>query len=149
MPNIDCMTTLTAWPHWPWPPPGYRWLVYIAVALSSGDKTLNSLGIAWFYCCEIHQKVFIYVYLQFKSWYKENYLALTSLKIPLTALVLMGLDSGFIFHFILQECGLTPTRIKPPKQILVESSMYDLQQLYKMSQKQSLTYDRPLGPSLW
>ena len=33
--------------------------------------------------CEIHQKVFIYVYLQFKSGFKGNYLALTSLKIPL------------------------------------------------------------------
>ena len=32
---------------------------------------------------EIHKKVFIYVYLQFKSELKENYLALTSLKIPL------------------------------------------------------------------
>ena len=32
--------------------------MYIAVALSSEDKTLN-----------IHQKVFIYVYLQFKSGY--------------------------------------------------------------------------------
>ena len=34
--------------------------------------------------CEIHKKVFIHVYLQFKSELKENYLALTSLKIPLT-----------------------------------------------------------------
>ena len=34
--------------------------------------------------CEIHKKVFIYVYLHFKSEFKENYLALTSLKIPLT-----------------------------------------------------------------
>ena len=33
--------------------------------------------------CEIHKKVFIHVYLQFKSEFKENYLALTSLKIPL------------------------------------------------------------------
>ena len=33
--------------------------------------------------CEIHKKVFIYVYLQFKSEFKDNYLALTSLKIPL------------------------------------------------------------------
>ena len=33
--------------------------------------------------CEIHKKVFIYVYLQFKSEFKENDLALTSLKLPL------------------------------------------------------------------
>ena len=30
------------------------------------------------------QVFFIYVYLQFKSEFKENYLALTSLKIPLS-----------------------------------------------------------------
>ena len=37
--------------------------------------------------CEIHKKVFIYVYLQFKSELKESYLALTSLKIPLIQLI--------------------------------------------------------------
>ena len=31
-----------------------------------------------------HENVFIYVYFQFKSEFKENYLALTSLKIPLS-----------------------------------------------------------------
>ena len=36
---------------------------------------------------EIHKKVFIYVDLQFKSEFKENYLALTSLKIPLTMIL--------------------------------------------------------------
>ena len=30
---------------------------------------------------DAHQKVFIYVYLQFKSGYKDNYLALTSLNL--------------------------------------------------------------------
>ena len=57
--------------------------MYIAVALSE-DETLNISGIVL--NCEIHQKVFIYVYLQFKSEFKENYLALTSLKHPLTIL---------------------------------------------------------------
>ena len=48
-------------------------------------QTLNISGIA--YClvlnCEIHQKLFIYVYLQFKSEFKYNYLASTSLNFPL------------------------------------------------------------------
>ena len=40
--------------------------------------------------CEIHKKVFIYVYLQlFKSDFKENYLALTSLKTPLNVVHLL------------------------------------------------------------
>ena len=33
--------------------------------------------------CDIHKEVFIYVYLQFKSKFKEIYLALRSLNIPL------------------------------------------------------------------
>ena len=55
----------------------------VAVALFSEDKTLNISGIAWFINWEIPKKVVSYVYLQFKSEFKENYLALTSLKIPL------------------------------------------------------------------
>ena len=55
--------------------------MYIAVALSSEDNTLNNSGITL--NGEVYQKVFIYVCLQFKSGYKDNYMALTSLKIPL------------------------------------------------------------------
>ena len=58
--------------------------------------------------CEIHKKVFIYVYLQFKSELKENYLALTSLKIPLTSGMLVIWDvctlMGVIWH---ADYGLT------------------------------------------
>ena len=58
-------------------------IYYITVALFSEDKT----GIKPFrYClvlnCEIHKKVIIYVYLQFKSEFNENDLVLTSLEIP-------------------------------------------------------------------
>ena len=52
----------------------------IAVALSSEDKTLNITGIVWFKTVKFTR---IHVYLQFKSGYKENYFALTSLRIPL------------------------------------------------------------------
>ena len=53
--------------------------------------------------CEIHKKVFIYVYLQFKSEFKENYLASTSLKLPLSQIVC-------IFR-ILCEVSITPVNI--------------------------------------
>ena len=46
--------------------------------------------------CEIHNKVFIYVYLQFKSEFKENYLALTSLEIPGSILLLVCINDRFM-----------------------------------------------------
>ena len=45
-----------------------------------------------------HKKVFIYVYLQFKSEFKENYLALTSLQTPLYFLCKIK-----HFHIILER----------------------------------------------
>ena len=85
----------------------YRWwlvqklLAYIFDIFHANERTCDykvkiasnavfeGYNLKYFWCClvfnsEIHQKVFIYGYLQFKSGYKENYLALTSLKIPLT-----------------------------------------------------------------
>ena len=40
--------------------------------------------------CEIHQTVFIYVSLQIKSEFIENYLASTSLKLPLKYKIAKG-----------------------------------------------------------
>ena len=72
----------------------------IAVAPFSEDKPLHISGIAWFkpFQTEIHKKVFIYVYLQFKSEFKENYLALTSLNIPLSFSI------SYHFHNSLCKC---------------------------------------------
>ena len=48
-----------------------------------GGKNLEYFRYCLVLNCDIHKKVFIYVYLQFKSQFKDNYLALTPLKIPL------------------------------------------------------------------
>ena len=51
------------------------------------------------------RRFFIHVYLQFKSGYKENYLALTSLRIPLTT----DWYSRFQLKSWLQSCYRFPT----------------------------------------
>ena len=60
-----------------------------------GDyKTLNILVLN----CKIHLKVLIYVNLQFKSEFKENYLASTSLNIPL---MLVNIGLAYLTHICL------------------------------------------------
>ena len=55
--------------------------VYIGVY---EGQNLKYFGYCFVLNREIHQKVLIYVYLQFNSEFKENYLASTSLNLPLT-----------------------------------------------------------------
>ena len=70
----------------------------------------RSACIDWFLNREFHQKVLIYVYLQFKSEFNENELASTSLHLPLT-------DDGAVFNILSCCCGVvqkvTVVSLKP------------------------------------
>ena len=65
----------------------------------SDDNTLNISVIAWLNC-EIHQKVHIHVYLQFKGEFKENDLASTLSESPFNMFNANECFSIYVFYHL-------------------------------------------------